>query len=611
MPPPSRSDSQRLSAISRRQRLEAKPAPPPPDDPKDAVARINELSATARTLWFGLLSYFAFVGVTLLGVHDADFFVPDRRTQLPLLNISIPTETFFYFAPVLGAAFYTYLHHHLMKLWQALGEAPAMIRGRPLSDFLMPWIVIDLALDLRPDQSLRPQPLPVLANCVTVVLVFLAIPFVLACFWWRSMPVHSWVMTLVFCGMSLVLSLYVMVDSGRSLLWLRDSGSASWPARQARPRWLLPGWILFIALLTAMGFTRTVQPLGEIAGLDTRRQAIWNRAPFILSSAEFPNFIFVRKPDGWRDFQFARETFREAWCEREGIPSDSCGPATGLDMAAPAQGGPQPPACALPGPAEDCRHRLAETRRRFSSDWWAQRSADFAQVSMIDQWDELREVLEGAVLWEAQLEGADLNRADVGRTDFSEAQMEGARLVGAQLEGAYFWDTEMPGADLRWAQMEGADLRGAQMEGVLLIGAEMQATILRNAQLAWSDLREAQLQRADLSNAGMEGVNLSRANLEEANLRGADLRSSGLNEVSGARMSLRAADLTDTAGLTQDMVNRAWGDCATILPAGLRRPDHWDRAAIDPEEEADPAYQAWLDEGAPPGKPGLACPGDP
>ena len=87
-------------------------------DPKTErqIARINEISALARTSWIGLLAYLAFVFVTLLGVQDADFFVPSRQTQLPLVNVSIPTASFFYFAPILASALFIYLHLFLLKL---------------------------------------------------------------------------------------------------------------------------------------------------------------------------------------------------------------------------------------------------------------------------------------------------------------------------------------------------------------------------------------------------------------------------------------------------------------------------------------------------------------
>ena len=98
------------------------------------IARINTLTATGRTNWFGLLAYLAFAFITLLGVEDADFFIPSRQTKLPLVGVDIPTESFFFFAPVLGAALYVYLHLYIRKVTGALCAAPpgpAAKRTRP------------------------------------------------------------------------------------------------------------------------------------------------------------------------------------------------------------------------------------------------------------------------------------------------------------------------------------------------------------------------------------------------------------------------------------------------------------------------------------------------
>jgi hypothetical protein len=73
----------------------------------------------ARTSWLALLAFLAYIGITLLAVQDPDFFVPSRRTDLPLVGISIPTFSFFLFAPPLAAALYIYLHIHLLRLWDA------------------------------------------------------------------------------------------------------------------------------------------------------------------------------------------------------------------------------------------------------------------------------------------------------------------------------------------------------------------------------------------------------------------------------------------------------------------------------------------------------------
>jgi len=80
------------------------------EDDQRRIACFNEISALARGSSIGLLAYPAFVFVTLLGVQDADFLVPCHQTRLPLVNVSIPTASLFYFAPILASALYIHLH---------------------------------------------------------------------------------------------------------------------------------------------------------------------------------------------------------------------------------------------------------------------------------------------------------------------------------------------------------------------------------------------------------------------------------------------------------------------------------------------------------------------
>ena len=142
-----------------------------PEPPQ--IARINQISLMTRTTWFGLLAYLAFVGVTLLGVQDADFFVPSRQTTLPLVNVDIPTRSFFLVAPVIGLALYTYLHLQLLKLWEVLAPplGPRIGRDR-LGDLIYPWLISDFGLWLRGDGAARDRPLTWVALTVTVMLPF-------------------------------------------------------------------------------------------------------------------------------------------------------------------------------------------------------------------------------------------------------------------------------------------------------------------------------------------------------------------------------------------------------------------------------------------------------
>jgi hypothetical protein len=166
------------------------------DQDRQLVERINALSATARTSWLALLAFLAYIGITLLAVEDADFFVTSRRTDLPLVDISIPTFSFFIFAPPLAAALYIYLMIHLLRLWDAIADAPKRIDDQPLGEYLHPWIAKDYALTLKGESSLRPRPLRPIGNFATLALVWAAAPAVLLGFWWRSATSHNDLLTL-------------------------------------------------------------------------------------------------------------------------------------------------------------------------------------------------------------------------------------------------------------------------------------------------------------------------------------------------------------------------------------------------------------------------------
>lgn len=94
-------------------------------DLPDDIARINALTTNARNTWFALLGVLVFVGITLMGVEHIDFYGVNRATQLPLVNVEVPTKFFFLAAPVLTAAIYGYFHLYLIRLWDALSEADA------------------------------------------------------------------------------------------------------------------------------------------------------------------------------------------------------------------------------------------------------------------------------------------------------------------------------------------------------------------------------------------------------------------------------------------------------------------------------------------------------
>jgi hypothetical protein len=274
-----------------------------------ALPRIEAIVANARTVWLGQIGFLAFITLTLVSTRDVDFFSVTATTTLPIINVAIPTTTFFWTAAWLGAVLHTYLHLFLLRLWDALAEAPDGLR---LGERVFPWLVNDWALRLRPDRPLETRPMDWLANTVTLALVWLATPLVLLAFWWRSMPAYDAFLTLVIAG-ALGLSLLASVHGWRrARTRLRRPGKLAATSSGAAigllsvalpPRWRHAGIVLGIALL-ALSLLRT--EIGSVP-VGSFRYDGFLLAPIDLVGAE----IAVR-PDDWRDHELARRRFRIA-----------------------------------------------------------------------------------------------------------------------------------------------------------------------------------------------------------------------------------------------------------------------------------------------------------
>ena len=577
--------------------------PPKPPDPHAAIARINEISALARTTWFGLLAYLAFVGVTLLAVEDADFFVPARRTDLPLVNVAIPTADFFLFAPLLGAALYAYLHLQLLKLWEALAEAPATIAGQPLAEHVYPWLITDFALSRRPG-ALRPRPLRRLANVVTQALVYWAGPLVLLGFWARSMPAHSERMTLII-ALCLAVAVYVGATGwwrAQNLLLERDATPWSGWLWLKRPLGLLALCALLLtSWLTTEGGTehRTNQivdllndmrPAGEpslfhacIPGQATE-PAHRPQAGGITCDDRFgeekPKWLIQEQTIAihpWvrtlRELTFdTRDTlFGFVFGERHDWTPLAPADLAGVEVIAK--------------PADWRDYQTA--RRRFRTDWCKQQGIDLEicarshsradpappyletlrtawcakgtrgiqdcpahfrrldndfQTAWDEEWSVTLAALDRLDLSRRDLRGANLSAAFLASgLDLRGARMEGANLSRARMERADLRGARMERADLRGARMERADLSGARMEGAGLIGARMEGADLSGARMEGANLSRARMEGAGLSGARIEGADLSGARMEGANLRWARIEGADLSRARMEGANLRWA----------------------------------------------------------------------
>ncbi|MEL6678202.1 MAG: pentapeptide repeat-containing protein, partial [Pseudomonadota bacterium] len=434
-----------------------------PDHPHQTeIDRVNAVSQIARTNWFALLAYLLFVGVTLLGVEDADFFIPARETQLPLVGVQIPTLSFFFTAPILGAALYIYLHIHLVRLWEVMAELrKGMWKSDPGKTTILPWLVNTL-FNTWGRKHLR-GPLGWLSNLVTILLVWLAGPFVLLMFWYWSWGALNELLTLLIAA-CVIASTY----AGLTSWWkfkdtLAETKTGTWTEGGIGIAAL--GALMFLAHswhVTEGDLGRYLNPSAPTA----------ENARARLARPDLAGVEFIPKPYDWRDPEVARRAYRTEWCKAEGLPADVCGRLYSADDPQPEHIRPNRLAwCADNFETADpenrrCDAHFAKLDDDFRADWTTERAS-------------IRGALPRFSLAGQDLRGADLSNTFLVDATLAGARMEGADLSGARMEGANLRDARMEGADLSGARMEGANLRDARMEGADLSGARMEGANLR------------------------------------------------------------------------------------------------------------------------------------
>ena len=188
--------------------------------------------------------------------------------------------------------------------------------------------------------------------------------------------------------------------------------------------------------------------------------------------------------------------------------------------------------------------------------------------------------LEKAQLQFTHLEGANLAGAYLKEVNLVGAYLKEARLEGANLERALLAGTRLEGARLMNAHLESARLTGAHLERVYLTGAH-----LESARLAFAYLEEAHLEMAHLEGADLTRAHLEKANLMVAHLEGADLANAYLQAA-----NLAGANMLGAKNLTQEQINKAFGDGGTKLPGDLTAPPHWPKEELDMSEN----IEEWL-----------------
>jgi len=603
-----------------------KPRARPPDKAAQ-IARINELSQLARTAWFSLLGYLVFVGITLLGVKDVDFFVPSRQTDLPLVGVQIPTASFFWTAPILGAALYTYLHLILIKLWDAHGDARTSD-----ADATHHWLVGDFVLIRQKDSAALERPLVPLTDWITRALVWVAGPLVMSYAWWRSMPAHNEWLTLLIAAclwLTLVVGFTSWWRAENRLVRCQRASRSRIPRRAAAigaavllvtTSWLRTEGGLEYAANGAVSFANETLGTQWLIECSTGDVARTGEPEAMMPACLYPNGD--RKPNSiiqlervhavawipktsWFDFNESSWILGRWLRDDDDSISVSWNPLAAIDLTG-AELVPLPPDWRTPQTAQSAFRKTWCERQGLAMlicGQPAEGEIDHLSASMAAdrlEWCKLHGSLseDECVLFFVQLEyqfsiawneERESTRGSLAALDLSGQDLRRADARGASLVGANLRDARLEGADLRAAMLEGTDLSGAWMDGTSLVESRFMEPTLTYARLESSDLRWAELNGADLWGAKLAAADLRNARLADADLRWsdlqeADLRHALLTRADFAYSDLRrsdwygvrsegtvvtGADLRGARNLNQDLLDRFIGSDETLLPDGM------------------------------------------
>jgi len=545
---------------------------PPGDTARSHHLTIEEEDRLAMRAWMGrqsrgvfvagavLVLYLAGFAVLLAGIEDADFFVPGRGFPLAVLDYTITADLLLRLAPALGAGLGLILYLLLVRVW----------RARALALEFDPHMASDVGSG--PDRA-------------AMLLGLTPAVFVLGLAWYRSMPAHDEVLTVVFCGLPLLVCLY--------LAW------TGW--RRVRVPQAAPGGevVMFFAalLISLVGWCATegslTRYLAWYGWADKRIEAMGldiDILPQLLVSADLSGVDFGGSNGAQADYLLTKAAFYHARCARDGIPQDACH-LTALDRDYTAS---RKLADCAGVYSDDLREQCVSLLHLYvvrQANAWTETQDPLVGQRLNWCFDTLgmtegRDCLEKFARYDAQ-QGADwlnyrsarwANRtgAELAGRDLRKADLSGARLASANLQGARLQGANLNGAGLQWAnlkaaRLQGADLGGARLDGANLEQAQMQVATLDAANLggAWliktalqdasligaemqeANLRSAWMQRADLTEARLNDALLLRTILRDARLSKAELRGANLTltDLTGADLSgadMRGADLNGT-----------------------------------------------------------------
>jgi uncharacterized protein YjbI with pentapeptide repeats len=205
---------------------------------------------------------------------------------------------------------------------------------------------------------------------------------------------------------------------------------------------------------------------------------------------------------------------------------------------------------------------------------------------------------------EGNFTGTILEDCTLGAAIFSEATMAGVLLARSRARAARFWKTSFEHSEMDDIVIESSIFEHCNMQSSQACRTKATKTIFANCiqrychypqcrfnhvkwingSCSWTSFKESQFDDAEITDIDAEytsfvkcqffSVVFLRSNLKQANFTGSSFY----------KVGFFGCDLSQSEGLTNEMLQNTFGDVSTLLPAGLMRPEHWSPVEIRPED---------------------------
>lgn len=470
--------------------------------PFEGVAKAAVVSNVLQILLGAMTVMCLFLWAAVGATTDAQL-AKNSPASIPFAGNVMPTLAFYLMAPMLLASVYIAFHFYLQRLWDALGELPAVFPdGRRLAESV-PASMIALA----PERLCEPQsagkPTAFVQRVFSKLVGYWMVPATLVLVWARYLAEQDW-------RGSLLQIFFILAASAMSGFLPGNDASvfASTRTNSGRQAAAWDSWHTsrFLAITAGGCFFLVLMSLGVILGAPHARNRAsglragdfrrWSADVFWLVGYDpFPNLSSARISDG-----------TSGWS----------GTANDLKTVRGAQ-------------LRDASLRYARGDRTFFARAALQNAdltggnfsgADFRAANLTSA------NLKESNLSHADFQGSDLTYAALTGAIAVDAEFDGANLYSARLGHARFDRASLAKADLRSAVLENAELNQADFSGAYLGGTKLSGALLESAHfnrafLDGADLRNSDLRGATFAGTILSGADLSGSNLDDADLRGA------------------------------------------------------------------------------------------